>query len=195
MEIDGTRKGHVGMVEDNPKDNGASEQPNEGDNKFQRLEGIINNLVKEIKKQHKWQSQRRSWQFFGGRIKDCGKAEASHSVVRMNHRRKTDRGRHGKPKSNDEEITKAPLEINVCGGALRIRGFINDIPSEFIVDTSADVTIASANLFVKIALTNNTDICLSSGIIKSLNGQAIPVIGQTTVEVGPPRKWMLGLPP
>ena len=100
----------------------------------------------------------------------------------MNHRRKTDRGRHGKPKSNDEEITKAPLEINVCGGALRIRGFINDISRGFIVDTSADVTIASANLFVKIALTNNPDICLSSGIIKSLNDQAIPVTGLTTVE-------------
>ena len=32
---------------------GASEQPNEGDNKFQRLEGIINKLVKEMKKHNK----------------------------------------------------------------------------------------------------------------------------------------------
>ena len=57
------------------------------------------------------------------------------------------------------------------------------MPSEF-VDTDADVTIVSANLFDKVALTNSPDICPSSGDIKGLNRQVIPVTGQTTVEVG-----------
>ena len=47
--------------------------------------------------------------------------------------------------------------------------------SEFIFDTGADVTVVSANLFEKVALTNNTDICPSSGVIKGLNGQVIPL--------------------
>ena len=57
------------------------------------------------------------------------------------------------------------------------------MPSEFIVDTDDDVTIVSANLFDKVALTNSPDICPSSGDIKGLNRQVIPVTGQTTVEV------------
>ena len=91
----------------------------------------------------------------------------------MNHRRKTDKGRLKGPRvglkgrgSTDEEIAKAPIEINVCGGALRVLGFINDMPSKFIIDTGADVTMVSTNLFDQVALTNNADICPSSGVIK-----------------------------
>ena len=77
--------GHVKMVEENPMGAGLSKQPNEGDKKFQRLEGVINQLIKEIKKQNKHQSQRRSQQSLGGRSPPRTKDARCYSCGEIGH--------------------------------------------------------------------------------------------------------------
>lgn len=49
--------------------------------------------------------------------------------------------------STSEERKKAPMEIKVCGGTLKVSGFVKNTPCEFVVDTGADVTILSSRVF------------------------------------------------
>jgi type 1 fimbria pilin len=81
------------------------------------------------------------------------------------------------------ESRKAPMEIKVCGGTLKVSGFIKNTPCQFVVDTGADVTTLSYRVFHKLDSTAAVKTVSTDGVIRGLDGQIIPVIGRVALEV------------
>ena len=75
------------------------------------------------------------------------------------------------------------LEIKVCGGTLKVSGFVEDVPCQFIVDAGADVTILSSRLFHKLDSAGRLKNASNERVVKGLDGQVIPIIGQAVLEI------------
>ena len=85
--------------------------------------------------------------------------------------------------STSRESKKAPTEIKVCGGTLKVLGFTGNVPCQFVVDTGADVTILSSRVFHKLDSAEGIEDVSNEGVVRGLDGQVIPVIGRVTLEI------------
>ena len=85
--------------------------------------------------------------------------------------------------STSVESRKAPMEIKVCGGTLKVSGLIKNTPCQFVVDTGADVTTLSYRVFHKLDSAAALKTVSTDGVIRGLDGQIIPVIGRVALEV------------
>ena len=79
--------------------------------------------------------------------------------------------------STSQESEKAPSEIKVCGGTLKVSGFTENVPCQLVVDTGADVTILSSRVFHKLDSAESMENVSNEGVVRDLDGQVIPVIG------------------
>ena len=67
--------------------------------------------------------------------------------------------------STSEKALKAPMEVKVCGGSLKVSGFMKNVPCLFVVDTGGDVTIVSEKLYDRVGSTSGKSIVPTSGVI------------------------------
>ena len=83
--------------------------------------------------------------------------------------------------STSEEIKKTPLDIKVCGGTLKVAGFVENVPCQFVVDTGADVTILSSRVFHRLKSNGLIKTAAAEGVVRGLDGKIIPVTGRVRI--------------
>ena len=72
--------------------------------------------------------------------------------------------------------------MKVCGGTVKVTGFIVAQPVQFVVDTGADVTILSLRVYKELSQKGDVEILAPNGALKGLDGKKIEVLGTTTLE-------------
>ena len=90
----------------------------------------------------------------------------------------------GRGSTGNAKVPRGEKEINICGGALEVTGFVAAHPVQFVIDTGADVAILSYRIYEELHHAKEVKhFAGPDGSLKGLDGQRIEVLGTTTLQM------------